>query len=223
MPLAGWLGRVGPTIAVLGCCGGVGASTFAAVLAWVAGGVLVDLDPVAGGVDVLLGIEQVPGARWSGLRLGGGHLDPELLATGLPRWRGVRVLAADTGPAEEAVGAVCGAASELAPVTLDAPRLPCPLREAALVAADVVLVFGRCTVPALAGLRALLADLDRPGVGLVLRRGEVPLADARAELAAPVLAAVPATCGRRPLGASGRRPRRCLARAAAGILDGLGS
>ena len=69
-----------PVIGVVGGCGGAGASTFACVLAATAAtgwpAVLVDLDPVAGGIDVLLGIEAVPGARWSGLRLGGGRLDP---------------------------------------------------------------------------------------------------------------------------------------------------
>ena len=68
---------------VVGGSGGVGASTFAAVLAAVtARAMLVDIDVVGGGIDVLLGIEDVPGARWSGLRVGGGRLDPGSLADG---------------------------------------------------------------------------------------------------------------------------------------------
>jgi len=68
-------------LGVVGGSGGVGASTFAAVLAAVTGrAMLVDLDVVGGGIDVLLGIEDVAGARWSGLRVGGGRLDPALLA-----------------------------------------------------------------------------------------------------------------------------------------------
>src|SRR6185312_17116098 len=95
-------GRVHSMIGVIGGNGGVGASTFAAVLAWAAvSGVLVDLDPVGGGVDVLLGIERAPGARWSGLRLDGGRLAPEVLTAGLPRWAGVPVLAADRSPPDD--------------------------------------------------------------------------------------------------------------------------
>ena len=64
-----------PVLAVVGGSGGVGASTFAAALATAAApATLIDLDPVSGGIDVLLGIEDVPGARWSGLRLEGGRL-----------------------------------------------------------------------------------------------------------------------------------------------------
>src|SRR5579875_2141374 len=95
----GEVGDVAGVVAVLGGSGGVGASTFAAALATAAGrAVLVDCDPLGGGIDVLLGVEAVPGARWSGLRVNGGRLDPHALDEGLPRWRDVRVLAADAPP-----------------------------------------------------------------------------------------------------------------------------
>ncbi|MGH8862840.1 MAG: septum site-determining protein Ssd, partial [Jatrophihabitantaceae bacterium] len=94
-------------IGVIGGSGGVGASTFASVVASVAGrAVLIDLDTVGGGIDVLLGMEETAGARWSGLRVGGGYLDPALLADGLPRWRDVAVLAADEPPDPAAVAQV---------------------------------------------------------------------------------------------------------------------
>ena len=211
---------------MIGAGGGVGASTLAAVLAWAAGGVLIDLDPVGGGIDVLLGIETTPGARWSGLHLAGGRLEPSLLAGGLPRWRRTRVLAADRSPPPEAIGPVCAAAAEVGVVVLDVPRLPCPVREAALDVADLVLLLGRCTVPSLAGVRAVLGSLGADGatgtavgaVGVVLRRGEVPLDEARAGLAAPPVAVLPASCR---VALATRPPPRPLATAAAGILDGL--
>src|SRR3954469_13289994 len=105
-------------VGVTGGSGGVGASTFAAVLAMVARpAVLVDLDPVGGGADVLLGIEAHPGARWSGVRLDGGRLEPTLLADGLPRWRDVAVLAADSGePSPGAALQVVDAARRLGTV-----------------------------------------------------------------------------------------------------------
>ena len=209
---------MGVTVAVLGAVGGVGASTFAAALAWVAGGLLVDLDPVGGGVDVLLGIEHTPGARWSGLRLGGGTLDPALLAGGLPAWRGVRVLAADRSPPVDAVAPVCASGAERGTVVADLPRVPCELREAAVAVADVVLVLARCTVRSLAAARAVVPTLDAPATGLVLRRGEVPLAEVRDALPCPVVAVLPASCR---VGLASRPPPRRLARAAAGLLDGL--
>ena len=87
----------GVVVGVIGGSGGVGASSFASVLAAAAvPSVLIDLDLAGGGADVLLGIEAVPGARWSGLQLDGGRLDPALLADGLPRWRDVAVLAAES-------------------------------------------------------------------------------------------------------------------------------
>src|SRR3954468_4077584 len=88
--------RMGRVIGVVGGSGGVGASSFAAVLAVVAGdSVLVDLDVAGGGVDVLLGIERMAGARWSGLQLAGGRLAPTALISGLPHWGRCAVLAAD--------------------------------------------------------------------------------------------------------------------------------
>jgi len=87
-----------PVIGVLAGCGGAGASTFAAVLAGCAGppAFLLDCDPLGGGIDVLLGCEQLPGPRWGQVRLRGGPLDPQVLLSGLPCWHEVRFLAADS-------------------------------------------------------------------------------------------------------------------------------
>jgi secretion/DNA translocation related CpaE-like protein len=62
----------GPIIAVLSGRGGAGASTLAAALALTAtrSGLrttLVDLDPIGGGIDLLFGVENAPGPRWSEL------------------------------------------------------------------------------------------------------------------------------------------------------------
>lgn len=81
-------------------CGGVGTSTFAALLALAArqftsSVALVDRDPRNGGLDVLLGIEEEKGLRWSGLEAPLGTLDYQALAVQLPRWKSVAVLSAD--------------------------------------------------------------------------------------------------------------------------------
>lgn len=209
---------MGATVAVLGAGGGVGASTFAAALAWVARGFLIDLDAVGGGIDVRLGIEHLPGARWSGLRLGGGWLDPAQLAAGLPAWRGVRVLAADGAPAASTVAPVCAAAADLGTSVLDVPRVPCELRDAAIDAADVVLVLARCTVAGLASARALLGTLDASVTGVVVRRGEVPLAEVRTALGAPVVGTLAASSR---VALASRPPPAGLARVASGLLDAI--
>ncbi|MEO8888723.1 MAG: hypothetical protein ABI429_05455 [Jatrophihabitantaceae bacterium] len=206
-------------IGVVGGSGGVGASTFAAVLAWVAGsGVLIDLDPLGGGLDVLLGIEREPGARWSGLRLDGGRLDPVLLAGGLPRWAGVPVLAVDLSP-PPGVEPVLAAAAAGGPVVLDLPRAASPSRDAAAAACDVVLVLAEARVRALAAARAVLSSLPGVPIGLLLRRGDVPRADVAALVGAEPIATVPAAV--RGVDLSDGRVPRGLARVAAGVLDGV--
>ena len=92
-------------IGVVGACGGVGTSVFAAALAAVAAragarAVLVDGARDGGGVDVLLGIEDEPGLRWPDLHAARGEVIGEQLYALLPTWRGAHVLSADrTRPA----------------------------------------------------------------------------------------------------------------------------
>ena len=210
-------GEPGFVLGVVGGSGGAGSSTFAAVLARCApSAMLIDLDLVGGGLDVLLGIEATPGARWSGVRLDGGRLDPEILERGLPRWCGVPVLAVDSGVLPP-IGAVLAAARERGPVVLDLARQPDPVRDDAVAACDLVVVVARAEVRPLSAARAVLAGLDT-SAGVVLRAGEIPRDDAVAMLGATLLGAVP-NVGRFDL-AQGRVPRslRVVAR---GLLDGI--
>lgn len=60
------------------------------------GGVtLVDLHPLRGGIEVLLGVEDRPGARWPDLAHVRGSLGPEDLDGVLPRWGDVAILGPD--------------------------------------------------------------------------------------------------------------------------------
>ncbi len=220
--------RGATVLGVVGGSGGVGASTFAAVLA--AGAqraVLVDLDGVGGGIDVLLGIEAVPGARWSQVRLGGGHLDPDLLAAGLPRWGPVPVLAADAGaPPPTSVGTVLDAAGELGTVVVNLPRGPCATRDAALSRCAVVIVVAVASVAGLAAARAVVAALPEVPAGLVVRRGAVTPAESGRLVGAALMGVAPRFSGRR-LGTHCDRPLHPsrlpvpLVRVAAGLLDGI--
>lgn len=77
----------GCVVGVLGGRGGAGASTFAAALGLAAGdggALLVDCDPLGGGLDLLLGQESADGARWPSLRLDGGRISMTALRATLP-------------------------------------------------------------------------------------------------------------------------------------------
>ena len=93
------------TVALIGAGGGVGTSTIAASLARVACGLrpgapvaLIDGDKRSGGIDLLLGIESTPGARWPDLNLtekDRGIIDPADLRAALPATSdGIAVLSA---------------------------------------------------------------------------------------------------------------------------------
>jgi hypothetical protein len=204
-------------VGVLGGSGGVGASSFAASLAFAARpSVLIDLDPVGGGIDVLLGIESVGGARWSGLRLDGGHLDPGVLAGGLPRWNEVvAVLAADVEPAPSAAAQVVEAAGQLGPVVLDLPRAPSPLRDTMLSHCELSVLVLAGEVRELAAARAVLRTLPAGVVlGAVVRRGALSPESSAELLGLPLVGALPPS-DRSPGAGRAHGP------VAAGVLDAM--
>jgi MinD-like ATPase involved in chromosome partitioning or flagellar assembly len=209
-------------VGVLGGSGGVGASSFAAVLAAAAGeAVLLDLDVTGGGVDVTLGIESAPGARWSGLEVAGGRLDPAALVDGLPRWGPVAVLAADVPTLDvAAVLQVLDVSRQAGPVVVDLPRASCAERAAALLHCDLVVVLARADVDGLVAAHAVAGALPELPIGLVLRRGEVSSADAAALVGCRLLGELPAL-GRSRIQMEPQRMPRSLLRVAAGVLAGL--
>lgn len=225
--------RGGPVIGVIGGSGGVGSSSFAAVLALVgAPALLVDLDALSGGVDVLLGAESVAGARWSGLRLAGGHLDPDDLLGGLPAVEGAEgtaVLAADTAMDAEAVTQVVEAGASRRTVVLDLPRSGGEVRDAGLACCDLVVLLARTDVAGLVAAHAtatavldVLAEGRADSVGLIARRGELTAAAAADLVGLPLLGELPAaTPGRFSLDV--RHPPRAASRLAAGLIAGARS
>jgi secretion/DNA translocation related CpaE-like protein len=96
----------GAVVAVVGACGGAGASALAVALGLVAARpdrptVLVDGDPWGGGLDLAVGLEGVPGVRWSDVAGARGPVSAEVLAAGLPVARGLAVLSwGRVGPTE---------------------------------------------------------------------------------------------------------------------------
>lgn len=173
------------TVAVLGARGGAGTSLVAAALAHGLRGsgeraVLVDLDVPGGGLDVLLGAEDEPGARWPELAAARGDVDGDGLVAALPRWRSVPVLSggrAQTRAPDDAVvlDVVTGLLRAGESVVLDLPRPPAWSSAARLLAAaaDAVLLVVPCSVPGVAGAVAAvhaLRDAGAPAPWVVARR-----------------------------------------------------
>ncbi|MBO0871566.1 MAG: septum site-determining protein minD, partial [Micromonosporaceae bacterium] len=85
---------------MLGGRGGAGASVLAAAFAVTAARegmrtLLIDADPIGGGVDLVLGWEEVDGLRWPGLAETSGRVDPPALVEVLPRVGDLAVLSFD--------------------------------------------------------------------------------------------------------------------------------
>jgi secretion/DNA translocation related CpaE-like protein len=133
--IAEWLAGLAEPAAVgrLLCCmsarGGAGASTLSAALALAAAGdrdtLLLDGDVQGGGIDYLLGIEAVEGARWPQLRDACGLLPATALADSLPKAGRLRVLAAR------------GSATSTVPQPALTAVVEAGLRSHAVVVADV--------------------------------------------------------------------------------------
>jgi len=170
-----------PLVAVVGGRGGAGASTLAAALAVTAGSrdldvTLLDLDPLGGGLDLLLGAEGEPGLRWGDLRHVSGRLPAGLLAATAVRAAGVTLVTweRDAAPlvAAETVAAVlerAGAETDL--VVADLPRRIDDVARAVLTAARRVLVVVPAEVRAVAAAARVAAEVEQyaADVSLVVR------------------------------------------------------
>ncbi|MCX5342643.1 septum site-determining protein Ssd [Streptomyces atratus] len=91
------VGRPALTVGVIGGRGGSGASTLACALAVTAARagrrtMLIDGDPLGGGIDVLLGGERAEGMRWPDFAHSKGRVGGGALEESLPALHGLRVL-----------------------------------------------------------------------------------------------------------------------------------
>lgn len=163
-------------VGVMGGRGGAGASVLATGLAVTASRqgmavILADLDPLGGGLDLVLGAENITGLRWPDLADSKGRLGAQALRSELPGRHGLAVLSWDRGDlltlAPDAADVVLAAARRACDlVVLDLPRWPDPAAEYAIgLCASVLLV-----VPA--EVRAVAAA-TRVAVGLTTRAADV--------------------------------------------------
>ena len=144
-------GPAGALVAVVGGRGGAGATTLASALAVTAArsgrsALLVDGDPLGGGIDLVFGGEEDGGVRWGDLVATRGRVPAAVLADALPRMSGLSVLSWDRGdaravpvPAVEAVLAAGRRAHDL--VVVDLPRSVDDVSRAVLAAAGTVVLI----------------------------------------------------------------------------------
>nr|WP_232285385.1 septum site-determining protein Ssd [Saccharomonospora xinjiangensis] len=145
--------REGRVLAVVSGRGGAGASVLAASVSSEAArcgdaALLVDCDPLGGGIDLVLGTEADEGLRWPDLRLSAGRMAMSELDAALPsrrRGRGrLSVLSCDRagrGPTDVAVAAVLDAGRRAGrTVVCDLPRYPGPVCDEVLHRADLTVL-----------------------------------------------------------------------------------
>ena len=206
----------GCVIGVVGGRGGAGASSFAAALALTASGdgsgaLLIDCDPLGGGLDMVLGAETADGVRWPALGLDGGRISMPALREALPEHqhhgRRLPFLSCDdsgAGPTRAALASVVDAGRRAGTaVVCDLPRHLGPAAEAVLARADLIVMVVPAEVRACASARRVAAHIQGrlpapadlpflatdpiPDTGLLLGAGALPTPDPR-----PVPGLVPA-------------------------------
>lgn len=229
----------GRVVAVLGGRGGAGASVLAATMGLTVSreggdGLLVDCDPLGGGIDLLLGAELDSGVRWPALKVNSGRVSMSALHDALPQRRHgsgrLSFISCDRegpGPTGDAVAAVVEAGRRAGgTVVCDLPRHLGGGAGVAIEHADLVVLVVPAEVRAcVAAKRVLERVQDRARRVGVVARGPAPDGLAAEEVAeavgAELVARMPAERGlERALerGAFQPRPHGPLGRAATAVL-----
>lgn len=171
----------GRAVAVVGARGGAGASVFAAALGLTAlrtghNALLIDCDPLGGGLDLVLGAETEQGLRWPDVHLRTGRVAASSLHNALPtRTRGKTRLTVLSGarkgvsPAPDAVAAVLEAGRRAGETVIcDLPRALDQPAQAALTRADLTVMVVPGEVRACVSARLLAERLSDLGVTVSL-------------------------------------------------------
>ncbi|MFB6520800.1 septum site-determining protein Ssd [Streptomyces sp. NPDC056401] len=167
-------GRPALTVGVIGGSGGAGASTLACALALRAARagertILIDGDPLGGGMDVLLGGETAEGLRWPDFAASRGRVGAGALAESLPELHALRVLSWDRGdrvvvPPAAMRSVVAAARRRGGVVVVDLPRRVDEAVAEVLAQLDLVLMVVRGELRAVAAAGRVAA-----GVRMVAR------------------------------------------------------
>ena len=161
----------GPVVTVVPGRGGVGASTFAVLLARAAeAGLLIDLDPVGGGLDARLEIDIAPGMRWTDLASVRGRLSPTALRGSLPCLGDIAVVSAADPvalPTESLASIIDAGVRSGHPTILDGTRDLAPVSHLAWARSDVVVLCAPLDVNGVLASRALAKVIAASGTRTV--------------------------------------------------------
>lgn len=224
-------------ICVLGGSGGVGASTFAVGLASAGTALgptaLVDLDPLGGGADLLLGAERTTGWRWDKLQSARGQIGE--LTGHVPVSNGMTLVSMGRGdggalPRDAVAAVLASLARSSALVVMDVGRsLDAGGREGLRGSDRTVLVCAQ-DVRGVASARMTLAAAEVNGAGVVVRLrpgGTLRPAEVAAAVGLPLLGTVPFDRALAPAAERGVPPDKAAGsawlRACASILAELGT
>ncbi|MFC4908951.1 septum site-determining protein Ssd [Actinomadura gamaensis] len=188
----------GVVVCVTGARGGAGASVLATALAYCSARdglrtLLVDGDPLGGGVDLLLGIEGHEGARWPDLAQRQGRISVATLRDSLPSLGELSVLSWGKGEpvavAPEAVRSLLGSAARGYDLTVvDVPRYLGDIGRVALRAAHTCYLVVPAEVRATVAADVLATYLRRETADVRLVIGGQPPGDLRPDAVARHLA-----------------------------------
>lgn len=192
----GWLAtRLGDTLdgvagsaavlAVLGGRGGAGATTLSAALGVTAvrrglRTLLIDADPLGGGIDLVFGGEDASGLRWPDLTDTTGRVSGSALRQALPAMNGLSLLSWDRGTRLAVPGAAARAALDAATrsadlVIVDLPRRVDEAAEEALALATMTLLLVPAEVRATAAASRVAGSVvAHTGDLRVVVRGPAP-------------------------------------------------
>jgi secretion/DNA translocation related CpaE-like protein len=228
--------RAAVTIAFVGGCGGAGSTTLAAAVAVLGNRrgfrtMLIDGDPLGGGIELALGIERDPGDRWPKLLNASGRISAAALWSALPSIDGLTVLSWDQSDVTvlppDTMSSVIGAAQRSADlVVLDLPRHADPTVEEGFIRSAATLLVVPCDVRSVAAAKRLSGPLLSVAgdVRVVVRESRAGLSatDVASHLKLPLATTVGTDPKLPPAMDEGRFPpprRSPLTRAATNILD----
>lgn len=190
--------RSGAGVALIGAHGGAGTSVLAAAVALVAAGqgdqvLLLDIDELAGGLDLILGLEDAPGLRWQDLALEGGAVGATALHHALPKTAdGISLLTGHRDdprpiPTEAVLATIDAGRGNGDLVVVDLPRADTDAVRGALESVELTALITAPTVAGCAAARQVAGRLlsGAPDVGLVVR-GPSPGGLRPAQIAAAV-------------------------------------
>ncbi|HEX4815352.1 MAG TPA: septum site-determining protein Ssd [Nonomuraea sp.] len=196
--------RSGAIVCVTGGRGGVGASVLSACLALHASGsghlhtLLIDADPLGGGIDALLGHEEAPGARWGDLMAREGRIGCGALQAALPSFGDLAVLSFHRGevpaiPAQAMRSVLEAGRRGFDLVVVDLPRHFDPAAVEALTRAKVTLLVAAADVRGILSAVQVLGEARKHTSDLraILRPGVVDDDVATAALGIPSAGMLP--------------------------------